>query len=194
MPPSKLLFRQDLRCIQCQVPLYVSATYSRVLALLSILASLTLLWELGIRDLRLFLFFLPLAYFILTLMASAKLFRVIVPVSSIKEAATYYSAVLEQSGMRISPGRHYFDCGGTILACFDPRADGDAWDATPNPDHLYFAVDDLEAYHARVGKQPNGSILRSIETQPWGERSFYCADPFGNKLCFVDERTLFTGR
>jgi len=93
-------------------------------------------------------------------------------VSSINEAATYYSAVLEQSGMRISPGRHYFDCGGTILACFDPRADGDAWDATPNPDHVYFAVDDLEAYHARVGKQPNGSILRSIETQPWGERSF----------------------
>jgi predicted enzyme related to lactoylglutathione lyase len=127
-------------------------------------------------------------------MASARLFRVIVPVSSVNDAATYYSAVLEQPGMRISPGRHYFDCGGTILACFDPRADGDAWDATPNPDHVYFAVDDLEAYHARVGKQPNGSILRPIETQPWGERSFYCADPFGNKLCFVDERTLFTGR
>ena len=127
-------------------------------------------------------------------MASAKLFRVIVPVSSINDAAAYYSAVLGQPGMRISPGRHYFDCGGTILACFDPRADGDPWDATPNPDHVYFAVDDLEACHARVGKQPNGSILRSIETQPWGERSFYCADPFGNKLCFVDERTLFTGR
>jgi predicted enzyme related to lactoylglutathione lyase len=127
-------------------------------------------------------------------MASARLFRVIVPVSSINDAAAYYSAVLEQPGIRISPGRHYFDCGGTILACFDPRADGDAWDAAPNPDHVYFAVDDLESYHARVGKQPNGSILRSIETQPWGERSFYCADPFGNKLCFVDERTLFTGR
>ena len=24
------------------------------------------------------------------------------------------------------------------------------------------------------------------------ERSFYCSDPFGNKLCFVDDRTLFT--
>ena len=106
----------------------------------------------------------------------------------------FYSAVLEQTGMRISPGRHYFDCGGTILACFDPRADGDAWDAKPNPDHVYFAVDDLEAYQVRVAKQPNGSILRPIETQPWGERSFYCVDPFGNKLCFVDERTLFTGR
>jgi len=127
-------------------------------------------------------------------MASARLFRVIVPVSSIDDAAAYYSAVLEQPGMRVSPGRHYFDCGGTILACFDPRADGDAWDATPNPDHLYFAVDDLEAYYTRVSQQPGGSIRRSIASQPWGERSFYCADPFGNKLCFVDGSTLFTGK
>jgi uncharacterized glyoxalase superfamily protein PhnB len=127
-------------------------------------------------------------------MASARLFRVIVPVSSINEAAVFYSGVLEEPGMRISPGRHYFDCGGTILACFDPRADGDAWDAKRNPDHVYFAVDDLEACQTRVSKQPNGSILRPIETQVWGERSFYCTDPFGNKLCFVDARTLFTGR
>ena len=123
----------------------------------------------------------------------ARLFRVIVPVFNIDAAAAYYSAVLDQPGMRISPGRHYFDCGGTILACFDPRADGDPWDARSNPDHVYFAVDDLEAYQARVRSQSNGSLLRPIETQPWGERSFYCADPFGNKLCFVDEGTVFTG-
>ena len=97
--------------------------------------------------------------------------------------------------MRVSPGRHYFDCGGTILACFDPRADGDPWDATPNPDHVYFAVDDLEAYYTRASQQPGGSILRPIETQAWGGgRSFYCSDPFGNKLCFVDNSTLFIGR
>jgi uncharacterized glyoxalase superfamily protein PhnB len=125
-------------------------------------------------------------------MATARLFRVILPVSGIEEAAVYYSAVLEQPGMRVSPGRHYFGCGGAILACFDPRADGDAWDAQPNPDHVYFAVDDLDAYFGRVKGRPNGTILRPIETQPWGERSFYCRDPFGNKLCFVDERTVFT--
>jgi predicted enzyme related to lactoylglutathione lyase len=124
--------------------------------------------------------------------ASSRLFRVIVPVSDIEEAAAFYSAVLEQPGKRISPGRHYFGCGGAILACFDPRADGDAWDAKPNPDHVYFAVDDLETCFRRVQERPNGSIQRPIETQPWGERSFYCTDPFGNKLCFVDERTLFT--
>ena len=58
-------------------------------------------------------------------MPSARLFRVIVPVSNIDEAASYYAAVLANPGRRISPGRHYFDCGQCILACFDPRADGD---------------------------------------------------------------------
>ena len=124
---------------------------------------------------------------------SARLFRVILPVSSIENAASFYADVLEQPGMRISPGRHYFGCGGVVLACFDPRADGDAWDAAPNPEHVYFAVPDLEGSFARVSKRRDAVIRKGIETQPWGERSFYCTDPFGNKLCFVDERTLFTG-
>jgi predicted enzyme related to lactoylglutathione lyase len=126
-------------------------------------------------------------------MASVRLFRVILPVSSIEDAAVFYSAVLGQPGVRISPGRHYFGCGSTILACFDPRADGDPWDPRPNPDHIYFAVDDLEDCYRRVSERPNGAILRPIETQPWGERSFYCTDPFDNKLCFVAENTMFTG-
>ena len=126
-------------------------------------------------------------------MASARRFRVILPVSGIDDAAGWYSAILEQPGIRVSPGRHYFGCGGAILACFDPRADGDPWDARPNPDHVYFAVDDLDACYRRVTAQPNGSVVREIGTQPWGERSFYCTDPFGYKLCFVDDRTLFTG-
>jgi len=126
-------------------------------------------------------------------MPTAKLFRIILTVSSIEEAATYFSAVLGQSGQRISSGRHYFKCGQCILACFDPRAEGDPWDAQPNPDHIYFAVDDLEAYFDRVKAQPKGSILQGPATQPWGERSFYCSDPFGNKLCLVDEATCFTG-
>jgi predicted enzyme related to lactoylglutathione lyase len=125
-------------------------------------------------------------------MSSARLYRVIVPVSDIEKAATFYCTVLEQPGVRVSPGRHYFGCGGTILACFDPRADGDAWDATPNPDHVYFAVPNLEACYERVAGATGSVIGQPIQTQPWGERSFYCTDPFANKLCFVDDRTLFT--
>lgn len=126
------------------------------------------------------------------IVTSVRVFRVILPVSSIDEATAFYGAVLGQPGARISPGRHYFGCGGVILACFDPRADGDPWDATPNPDHLYLAVSDLDACYQRVTARPNGTIRKPIETQPWGERSFYCTDPFGNKLCFVDDQTLFT--
>lgn len=123
---------------------------------------------------------------------SARVFRVILPVSNIDGATAFYSAVLQQPGMRVSPGRHYFGCGSVILACFDPRADGDPWDATPNPDHIYLAVSDLEEFYQRVSERSEAVIRQPIQTQPWGERSFYCADPFGNKLCFVDEKTLFT--
>jgi predicted enzyme related to lactoylglutathione lyase len=125
---------------------------------------------------------------------TAKIFRVILPVSSIDAAADYYSALLAEPGARISPGRHYFSAGAVILACFDPRADGDPRDAVPNPEHVYFSVDDLQVYFDRAVSQPVGSIARPIEIQAWGERSFYCIDPFGNKLCFVDEQTLFTAR
>lgn len=130
-----------------------------------------------------------------------KLFRVILPVSDVERAARFYAAVLGAPGMRISPGRHYFDCAGVILACFDPRADGDGYDPQPNPEWLYFAVDDLEAtYEAcrEAGATPSpgdvhGDPAGEIATRPWGETSFYAEDPFGNKLCFVDRRTLFTG-
>ncbi len=124
---------------------------------------------------------------------SPKLFRVILPVSNIDRAAKFYETVLGIQGKRVSPGRHYFDCEGTILACFDPRADGDPWDAAPNPDHVYFAVTDLEAAFRRCGDAGCQSLDEEIETRPWGEMSFYAQDPFGNKICFVDRKTVFTG-
>lgn len=131
----------------------------------------------------------------------AKLFRVILPVSDIGKAAKFYSAVLETPGMRVSPGRHYFDCGGVILACFSPGEDGDPFPAKPNPDHLYFSVDDLEATFAACKKagatfgegDVHGDPAGQIAKRPWGERSFYIKDPFGNPVCFVDRSTVFRG-
>ncbi len=122
-----------------------------------------------------------------------RLFRVILPVGDIKQAAAFYGTLLGAPGRRVSSGRHYFDCGETILACFDPRADGDPWDARPNPDHVYFAVDDLEAALARA--RAAGCELRGdgIATRPWGERSFYGRDPWGNPICCVDAETVFRG-
>ena len=75
----------------------------------------------------------------------AHLFRVILPVGDIEVAESFFATVLGSTGQRISPGRHYFDCDGTILACYDPTADGDGYTATPNPEPIYLAVSDLLA-------------------------------------------------
>jgi catechol 2,3-dioxygenase-like lactoylglutathione lyase family enzyme len=132
----------------------------------------------------------------------AHLYRVILPVADIERAAKFYAAVLASPGRRVSPGRHYFDCEGTILACFDPKADGEGYAAKPNPEPLYFAVADLPATF-RVcreagavlakGAPPSVGPLGEIAKRPWGEESFYASDPFGNPLCFVARSTVFTG-
>lgn len=134
-------------------------------------------------------------------MTSVRFYRLIMPVDDIDRAAKFYAALLEQDGMRISPGRHYFGCGGAILALYNPAADGDPTTPRPNFEHVYFAVKDLDAAYRRAeqagglsaktgdGNLPMGQIAR----RPWGERSFYMHDPFGNPLCFVDEATIYTG-
>jgi catechol 2,3-dioxygenase-like lactoylglutathione lyase family enzyme len=95
-----------------------------------------------------------------------------------------------------------FDCEGTILACFDPQADGDGYVAKPNPEPLYLAVPDLKArYEAcqtagarfKEGAPPGVGPLGEIARRPWGEESFYAVDPFGNSLCFVSRDSIFTG-
>jgi catechol 2,3-dioxygenase-like lactoylglutathione lyase family enzyme len=131
-----------------------------------------------------------------------KLFRVLVPVSDIERASHFYEQVLEVQGKRVSPGRHYFDCEGTILACYDPGADGDGYNATPIPEPIYLSVDDLEGVFQRAreaGAQFSSDVvldvgpLGKIAVRPWGERSFYARDPFGNPLCFVSHESVFTG-
>lgn len=128
-------------------------------------------------------------------MQAPSLYRIILPVADIAKATEFYGTVFGVPGQRISPGRHYFRCGGTILACYDPVADGDGeqggWRFHPHQ-YLYFAVPDLEATLGRV-ERAGGAIDGEIELMPWGERLFYARDPFGSRICFVDERTLFTG-
>ena len=134
-------------------------------------------------------------------MASARLFRVILPVDDIEASASFYSVLLDDAGMRVSPGRHYFDCGGVVLALYSPRADGDNRTPRPNFDHVYLAVGDLPAVFERAKRAGglsadvgDGALnMGEITRRPWGEVSFYMHDPAGNPLCFVDAATLFTG-
>jgi catechol 2,3-dioxygenase-like lactoylglutathione lyase family enzyme len=135
-------------------------------------------------------------------MSDLQLYRVIIPAADLDASQAFYSNLLDQPGMRISGGRHYFRCGGVVLAVYSPARDGDPTTPHANFGHVYFAVDDLEAFFGRAqaldcleSSTGDGALpMGAIANRPWGERSFYCHDPFGNPLCFVDSTTLFTGQ
>jgi predicted enzyme related to lactoylglutathione lyase len=128
-------------------------------------------------------------------MSTPALYRVILPVPDIEAAANFYGEVLGSDGKRVSPGRHYFECGSTILACYDPVADGDSieggWCFHSNQ-FLYFAVPSPEAALELV-RAAGGTVDSEVELMPWGERVGYARDPFDGRIAFVDERTLFRG-
>lgn len=121
-----------------------------------------------------------------------RLFRVALPVTDIEKASSFYARVLATPGERVSKNRHYFDCGGTILACVEPGPQqGTA--STPNQEHLFFVVSDIEGVFQRVKEAGCQYLDEKVVTQHWGERAFFAEDPFGNPLGFIDEATLFTG-
>jgi len=128
-----------------------------------------------------------------------RVFRVMLEVGDLGAAVSFYSNLLGIEGRVLRGSRAYFDCGAVILAISDPTP-GDIT-PTPNSCDLYFAVRDLESVHARASglgclstAEVHDSGAGDIVTRPWGERSFYVKDPWGNGLCFVDETTLYTGR
>jgi predicted enzyme related to lactoylglutathione lyase len=131
--------------------------------------------------------------------ASPRLFRILLEVSDIDSAVTFYSTLLGIQGREIFGGRHYFDCGDVILGFVDVSPA--SRQPRPTPQYLYFAVTDLEEVHGRAADlgclSPEDVHTASggqIAVRPWGERSFYATDPFGNLVCFVDAATVFTGR
>lgn len=124
---------------------------------------------------------------------TASVFRIFIPVTDFDQAITFYQKLFDDEGRIIHRGRHYFDCGPVIFAVI-------ANSGTPIGDHVYFSVADLETFYVRARElnclersDVHGSPSDEIQVRPWGERSFYARDPFGNGLCFVDEKTLFTG-
>ena len=128
------------------------------------------------------------------------LYRIILQVDNLDRAEEFYGKLLGDRGRRIPRGsRHYIDCGPVILALVDVSAE--SLEPKPLPDNIYFAVNDLEGVHQRAQEldclstdDVHGASAGEIVKRPWGERSFYAYDPWGNGLCFVDENTLFTGK
>jgi catechol 2,3-dioxygenase-like lactoylglutathione lyase family enzyme len=126
-----------------------------------------------------------------------KIFRVTLEVADIEKAAAFYTELLGTKGKRHPGARHYFDCGGVLLAVLDPTRGGVT--PTPGPKSLYFAVSELDAIHQRAQRldalapyDVHGQPAAEPIERPWGERSFYVVDPWGNDLCFVQDGTLYT--
>ena len=131
------------------------------------------------------------------------LYRIILQVDNLDKAEEFYGKLLGARGRRIPrASRHYIDCGPVILALVDVGGENiPDLKPQPLPDYIYFAVNDVDAVHARAlqlnclsTEDVHGESAGEVVTRPWGERSFYVHDPWGNGLCFVDEKTLFTGK
>jgi hypothetical protein len=72
------------------------------------------------------------------------LFRVALEVGNGARAARFYERLLGVPGRAVGGARHYFDCGGAIVALIEvPKPE-------PAPENLYFAVANLPAVHARA--------------------------------------------
>ncbi len=124
-------------------------------------------------------------------------FRLNVEVGDLDAAISFYTNLLGVQGRKQPGHRCYFDCGPVTLQVLDVSLN-----SQPHPaaKALYFTVENLEAAFDRakalsclsredVHDAPAGGIV----VRPWGERSFYAEDAWGNPLCFVEEGTVYTG-
>ena len=107
-------------------------------------------------------------------------------VRSLETAVPFYDGLLGQSGVLVSPGRHYYYLGGVALALREPYAHD--LELLPNPDWIYIATDDLEKARANADAV-HATVTEDIQIHPWGARSFYLRDPDGNGVCFTDKTT-----
>jgi catechol 2,3-dioxygenase-like lactoylglutathione lyase family enzyme len=123
-----------------------------------------------------------------------RLFRLNIEVGSIERAHDFYGELLALDGRPQMGSRVYFNAGGVTLQVVQ------AENPHPAAKALYFEVSDLDAFHERAaglaclsGELVHGTPAGDPVVRPWGERSFYADDPWGNPLCFVEQGTIYEG-
>jgi predicted enzyme related to lactoylglutathione lyase len=125
------------------------------------------------------------------------LFRINVEIGNLDQGVEFYEKLFGLVARRQAGSRFYMTCGPVSLQVVDVSGYGAPHTAAKA---LYFTVNDLDTLHARaealgclsndvVHGEPGGAIT----VRPWGERSFYADDPWGNPLCFVEAGTIYPG-
>ncbi len=122
-------------------------------------------------------------------------FRLTLEVGNLDQAEEFYNKLFDTKGLRSPGARIYIQAGPAALQVVDVSSS-----SAPHPaaKSLYFTVRNLQAIHDRakmlgglseelVHGGPGGEIAK----RPWGERSFYAEDPWGNPLCFVEAGTTY---
>ena len=123
-----------------------------------------------------------------------RLFRLNVEVGDIDRAASFYAELLGLEARPQMGSRVYLSAGAVTLQVVQVP------EPHPAAKALYFTVGDLDALHARADAlgclspdSVHGTPAGAALVRPWGERSFYADDPWGNPLCFVEEGTVYEG-
>jgi catechol-2,3-dioxygenase len=123
-----------------------------------------------------------------------RLFRLNVEVGDVDRAALFYAELLGLEARPQMGSRVYLNAGAVTLQVVQVP------DPHPAAKALYFAVADLDSVHVRAerldclsSESVHGMAAGQPIVRPWGERSFYADDPWGNPLCFVDEGTIYVG-
>jgi catechol 2,3-dioxygenase-like lactoylglutathione lyase family enzyme len=123
-----------------------------------------------------------------------QLFRLNIEVGDLATAQRFYETLLGLPGRGQAGNRFYINAGPVALQVVGVPSPHSAAKA------LYFITAALDAVHARAASlnalsdEPvHGLEGGGISVKPWGERSFYATDPWGNPLCFVEAGTEYTG-
>lgn len=127
-----------------------------------------------------------------------QMFRLNVEVADLAAAQRFYETLFAAQGRSQAGNRFYLNAGPVALQVVDMAAFGGA--PHPAAKALYFTVNDLDGIHARAAslnclsnETVHGLNGGDISVKPWGERSFYANDPWGNPLCFVEAGTVYAG-
>lgn len=127
-----------------------------------------------------------------------ELFRVLLQVGDLEGANVFYSKLFGVPGRLVGGGRCYFDLSaGAIFAVVSVAQ------PSPHAESVYLCVPDESigalverakemgcTSNALVHDEAAGELLM----RPWGERCIYCVDPWGNRVCFIQSSTRFTGK